>query len=375
MGADNPRALKHMYGADFLQRLVHALCAVYPRFDRAGFLAILPGLGPLEMKGRVHLVRDRLHQLLPADFPGALRVLRASMLKGDLRGFDLWPFTEYVQKFGIGHPELARKALRELTPRFTSEWAVRPFIRQDPKATLDFLLECAQDEDEHVRRWASEGSRSRLPWGERLACVMHDPNLTAPILEALRDDPSLYVRKSVANHLNDISKDHPAWAIDRLRGWLDAAAPEDRKRVEWIATRALRSLIKAGDVDALSLFGAREVRGVTLLGPELDRKTIRMGEDLRFTFTIESIHKRPQKLVVDYVMHFRRADGRLAPKVFKLCQFELAPGETREITKKHPLRAITTRTYHKGAQRLEIQVNGRILGGVDWRLGDGSSRS
>jgi len=370
-GEKNPRALKHMFDAAFLRRLETGLKAAGMRFDARG---LLPAMTKLELKDRVRLVRDHLHAQLPTPFPRSLQILIKAVEAADLRGFDLWPITEFVQTHGTEHPDLALTAMKRLTARFTAEWAVRPFIRQDPTATLAFLLTCARDEDEHVRRWASEGSRPRLPWGERLACVVRDPGLTLPILELLKDDEALYVRKSVANHLNDISKDHPEIVVKVLKQWLRGASVEVRVRREWIAARALRTLVKAGHPGALALFGARPAVGVSVEGLALARKRLRMGEDLVFTFTLRSAHARRQKLVVDYVMHFRRADGSLSPKVFKLRQLELGPREVAEITKRHPLRTITTRTYHAGPQKLQIQVNGEVLGTVEWHLRDGSPR-
>jgi 3-methyladenine DNA glycosylase AlkC len=365
---ENENALKHKFGKDLLQRIAHALHAVYPKFDHKYFNGLERRLQPLEMKARVRLLRDELHGLLPADYLEALAVIMRSVPGGKLRDFDFWIYTEFIQTYGLGHESASLNALKILTTHFTSEWAVRPFLRQSPETALAFLLACAGDEDEKVRRWASEGSRPRLPWGERLHHFIANPRLTLPILEVLKFDPEIFVRTSVANHLNDLAKDHPDYVIEVLKRWQSEAGHAHLSPVNWIAKRALRTLIKAGNLGALELIGVRPARKIELKHFVVSPKTIVLGEILNIAFEIVSQAETDQKLVVDYVVHLVRARKRRSPKVFKFKTVQLRRGETVKLQKSHPIKSITTRSYYPGRHALEIQINGRSFGKRDWFL-------
>lgn len=365
---ENANALKHLYGREMLQRTGRALQKAYPRFPRKRFEAQLTQLEPLEMKPRVRFIRETLRALLPNDYAEALAILLKAAEDQKLKAFDLWPFTDFVAAYGVSDPARSLPALRELTKRFTSEWAVRPFLVQDQSATLGFLIDCARDPHPHVRRWASEGSRPLLPWGERLRSFVQDPAPLLPLLEALRFDPELYVRKSVANHLNDIAKASPALVVRLLARWQAEAGPEHAKKVDWIVRRALRTLIKAGHPEALALVGVSPSVRVELLAFAVSTRVVRLGGALEFSFELRSKSRQPQKLVIDYLMHFVKAHGGTAPKVFKLKAVELAPGARLVVKKRHSLKRITTREYYPGRQGIALQVNGKILARTHWTL-------
>jgi hypothetical protein len=216
---------------------------------------------------------------------------------------------------------------------------------------------------EHVRRLASEGSRPRLPWSFRLDPIVADPSHTAPILENLRTDSSLYVRKSVANHLNDISKDHPDWMLARLKSW-DLAHPH----TQWIAKRAARTLIKAGHRPALQLFNFGAKPAVKLAAFTVSPARLKLGQTLEFSFTLTSTVRRSQQLAIDYLIHYVKASGGSAAKVFKLRELTLAPGTAQTLTKRQTIRDFTTRKHHAGTHRVEIQINGRIMAGGSFVL-------
>ncbi len=215
----NPNALKHLIGPSLLKQLASKIGAVDPSFDQKRFLAIERELLTLELKPRVRLVREALRSELPSDFSHALKILLASVTDGTVTGFGLWPVSDFIQTYGLNHAQLSLDALKQLTPLFSSEFAIRPFLRLFPEKTLQFLKQCALSPNVDLRRWASEGTRPRLPWGERLQAFIQDPAPTLAILELLKFDPELYVRKSVANHLNDIAKDHPKRVIEVLMRW------------------------------------------------------------------------------------------------------------------------------------------------------------
>jgi len=365
---ENPNAFKHWIDKDLLVKIADALAEVFPEFDKKQFVALAPQLKALELKPRVQAVRDQLRHQLPDDYNRAVKILLDSLKSSRLKGFDLWPYTEFVQTYGLESAKLSLDALHKLTQKFTSEFAVRPFLRKYPEETLAFLEKCAEDSSVHVRRWASEGSRPRLPWGERLHLFIENPSRTLKVLEKLKHDSELYVRKSVANHLNDISKDHPKVVINLLKNWQSAAGEVHREKIDWIVRHSLRTLIKAGMPDALKLIGVGPKVKIAVSKLKLNKKIYVMDDGIDFTFTVTSKANKPQKLVVDYVIHFKKANGETSPKVFKLKTFTLKPKETVALKKVHPLKKITTRRYYSGAHAIEIQINGVKYAKSPWTL-------
>lgn len=365
--SENENAFKHWINPKLIQKLGSSLEKIEPSFKTKQFLSHKSKLEPLELKPRVQLIRDALKEALPAEYPKALQVILKSIAQGDVSGFDVWPYAEFIQTYGVDEPQISLEALKEVTKVFTAEWAVRPFIKRHHKNTMKFLMKCAEDNNVHLRRWASEGSRPRLPWGERLHEFILDPTPTLPILEKLKFDSELYVRKSVANHLNDITKDHPQVVIDVLNRWKKQARGEDQKRVDWIVHRSLRTLIKAGHPGALQLIGVKKAR-IETEKLKLAKAKIKLGERLVFEFTLRSTSKENQKIVVDYIIHFVKSNKKQAPKVFKLKSFQLPAGESIQIKKSHHIKKITTREYYSGLHSLEIQVNGTPAGKIDWHL-------
>lgn len=361
-------AFKDFYDQKLLDRMAGAVAGAYPAFDAEGFRGLMPRLKSLEMKPRVQLLREELRARLPQDYKKALAIVLKAAKSGKLESFDLWPLSDFVQTYGLEDPKLSLEALKELTGLFSSEFAVRPFIKRYPKQTMAFLEKCARDESVDVRRWASEGSRPRLPWGERLQEFVADPSSTLPILEALKFDEELYVRKSVANHLNDISKDHPALVIKILAAWKNAAGDKHAKKIEWIIHRSLRTLIKAGYPGALKLIGVGGEAKVKVSALKLNAPRFKLGDRLMFGFRLTSFATKPQKIVVDYIVHFVKANKGTAPKVFKLKTFTLPANKELAIAKSHHLKRVTTRTYYPGVHLLEIQVNGRVVSRVRWEL-------
>ena len=364
----NEKALKHLFNFALLKRMGDSIHEHYASFKRRRFLSLAAKLDELEMKQRIYLIRDELHTLLPEAFPEALKILLKCVRGGNLKDFDLWPITEFIQTFGLGHPSLSLQALFEITELFTAEWAVRPFIQNDSITVMKFLSDCALSKNVHLRRLASEGTRPRLPWGVRLNEFIENPKLTLPILEKLKFDPEIYVRKSIANHLNDIAKDHPNDVIAVLKRWKKEAGSLHQLKMEWTVKRALRTLIKQGHPQALNLIGVSANAKITLVGFKLNQRTFKIGEVLEFQFQLKSQTAHAQKLVIDYIMHFARAHGKSSAKVFKLKSLELSGLGLVLVQKKHRLKEVTTRKHYPGAHALEIQVNGKRLRKIQWNL-------
>ena len=368
--ADFP-LLKDFIDEGLVAQIADRIVMVHPAFERDGFVrAVMAELESLELKQRFACVADKLRDYLPNDYPIALDVLLRILDDADGRfepiddaGFRLLPIPTFVYRHGLGHVEASLDAMYFITRHTSCEAAIRPYIIQYPQATLARLHQWALDDDEHVRRLVSEGSRPRLPWWPQLTDLIADPTPTLALLERLKDDPSLYVRRSVANHLNDIGKDHPALLLERMEAW-SADAGEERR---WLINHALRSLVKGGDQRALAILGYGPA-AVTLEKLALNPMALDFGEELKFSFALRNVGDVAQNLMVDFVMHFRKANGKTAPKVFKLKKMRLAADERAQIEKRFAIRPISTRKYYPGRQRLEIQVNGTVLGGADFEL-------
>lgn len=369
---------KHFINAALVRDAAAQLKRAAPSFDAARFTRLATrDLDTLELKARAMHVAAALEATLPEGFDVAAQCIEAALApahaddelshhttthKG-LAGWILWPAGEFVVRRGMQSPERALQALHAITQRFTAEFAIRPFILAHPALVYRTLHEWVHDESPHVRRLVSEGSRPRLPWGLQLKPLIADPSPTLPLLLALQDDPSAYVRRSVANHLNDIAKDHPALVAQWLETHLPTASAERRA----LLRHASRTLIKRGDARVLSAWGLGGVfkgRAALAIAPT----RVSVGEHLAIAIELTSSARRAQRLAVDYAVHHVKADGRTTPKVFKGWVLELQAGETRALNKRHALKLITTRRYHAGAHEVEVLINGRSVARAGFEL-------
>lgn len=347
-------------------------------FQRSEFEArALAGLERLEFKARAEHIAAALEATLPREFEAACTLLEAALAPAPspdsdvtpppsdagLAGWIVWPLGEYVARRGLAEPERALAALHALTQRLTAEWALRPFIEAHPALTFRTLAAWTGDRSAHVRRLVSEGSRPRLPWGKRTAALITDPSPTLPLLAALQDDPSAYVRRSVANHLNDIAKDHPADVAD----WLAEHLPDASAARHTLLHHASRTLIKQGDARILAAFGlGAALRGDARL--TLAPKRIALGGSVELSVELHSRARAAQELVIDYVVHHVKAHGGTSPKVFKGWTRTLDPRATLVLRKRHAVRPISTRRYFSGAHRVELQVNGAVVAEATFEL-------
>lgn len=364
MKEENPNAFKNFINDSVVKNIGSSIQSVYADFDTKKFCKL--DLTPLELKARVLLITKNLKQLLPENYPEALNILLKAMEKGNLSGFSLWPFSEYISQFGLEHFDESMKGMYRLTQRFTSEFAVRPYFIKDHRKVLKYFSKWATDKNHHVRRWVSEGSRPLLPWGQKLPIFILDPTHTILLLEKLKFDEELYVRKSVANHLNDISKNHPQVVIEVLRLWQKDAKGDDVQKLQWITRHALRTLIKKGHPGALKLMGVGGKAAVKITDFVANKKKYKLNEHLNFSFKVTSTSKSSQKLIIDYAIDFMKANGKKGKKVFKLKTIELEAKETIELKKKHSLKPITTMKYYPGLHHVYLQINGEVLGQIDF---------
>ena len=355
--SDTPApALKAMFDQARLQHIAAQVKVVHPRFDTARFLSLATAnLDALSLMERLRQTTTSLHATLPNDFSDALAILKAVAPRID-HAFVSMILPDYVACHGLDHFDVSMDALRSFTPSASPDCGTRPFLPADPPRALATMATWAHDDNPHVRRLASEGCRPRLPWSFRLDAIVNDPELAAPILETLRADDSLYVRKSVANHLNDVTKRHPIWVLDTIERW-----PLDDPRTAWIARHALRTLIKQGDRRALAVIGAGEVPEVAVHGFSLTPSTIAIGGTVLMDFTLTSQVNRPQSLVIDYRVHYVKKSGVASGKVFKLKSLTLPAHGSVRITRKQAFRDLSTRTHQPGRHELELLVNGESL--------------
>lgn len=357
-------SLKDWFDPPRLRHIAHEVATLHPAFDQKHFFKLaLADLDTLSLMQRLRRTTESLHATLPASYPAALKILRAlaPRLNHSFVGLIL---PDYVAQYGLQHFDLSLAALKFFTPFSSAEFAIRPFLRQDLPRTLAVMETWSRDENDHVRRLASEGCRPRLPWSFRLDPLIADPTPVLPILENLRADPSLYVRKSVANHLNDITKDHPTWVLDLLHGWPLAESPH----TTWIARHALRTLIKKGDPRALTLIGASGKAEVKISRFTITPDNIQLGQKIRLTLHLESTSPKPQRLVVDYALHYVKKSGTTSAKVFKWKEFTLAPGETVTLTRQQTIKDFTTRLQHPGHHAIDLLINGSPLAQSSFHL-------
>ena len=365
-----PEALKEtLFSQPLAAQFAACIAAADPTFDANAYLQTVfdSTWHSLELKGRLHHMALCLKPALPRAYRTALAVLCRAAERMPQGGFISMVYSDYVALYGLEDWEASLPALGQFTCLCSAEYAVRPFIIQDQERMLAQMLAWAADENVHHRRLASEGCRPRLPWGVSLPALKADPRPILPILERLRDDPEEYVRRSVANNLNDIAKDNPAVVIDVLGRWQAQAG----RTFGEIANHALRTLIKKGDPAALALVGVTHGSQVELSDLKLEPQTIPVGGEVAFSFNLRSCAVGVQNLVVDYVLYLVRANGKQTPKVFKLAKRQVAADETITLSKRHSFREITTRRYYPGLHVIEIQVNGVGCGRVEFVIRGG----
>jgi 3-methyladenine DNA glycosylase AlkC len=356
-------ALKEWFNDARYRWFATELAGLSPRFDRKRFLDLtLPGLADRSLLQRLRRTSEAIHASLPDNYRASLAILKKLAPRFD-HNFVTLVLPDFVSLYGHDDFDVSMEALAFFTRFGSAEFAIREFLKRDLKRTLAVMERWSRDENEHVRRLASEGCRPRLPWSFRLEKLVADPAPVAPILENLRADPSLYVRKSVANHLNDITKDHPDWTLATLRRWTTTDP-----HTAWIAKRALRTLIKAGHPEALALFGVKSSAAVRLENLRLSATAIRLGDRLAFSFNLVSTSNRSQRIIADYAIHYVKKSGATARKVFKLAELDLPAKGHATLAKTQRFQNFTTRTHYAGKHRLELLINGRSCAETDFDL-------
>jgi 3-methyladenine DNA glycosylase AlkC len=333
---------------------------------------VMARLAPLELKERSAMIAEVLADHLPQEFPKAAQAIQAALpppldpgkTDDDFGRFIFAPLGDYVAAHGLEHHrDLSLDLMEELTQQFSMEFTLRPFLNRWPDETLARLRDWAGHPHYHVRRLVSEGTRPRLPWGQKVGLTQAE---TLPLLDQLYGDPTRFVTRSVANHLNDIAKADAQAVLKRLDRWRSAGG-QDPKELDWMARHALRGLIKAGHPGAMAALGYRPDARVRLSDLGVAPSPVERGGVLEIELTLTATRHEP--VIVDYIITFARPGGKSADKVFKLKTLTLASGDPKRLSKRHPLKAdASTFTLHPGPHRLAVQVNGQVLGTADFDL-------
>ena len=367
---------KNNISADLVRCLGLLLGKHLEGFDRLAYeTEILGQLNDLELKERARLVADVTSRVLPTDLDERFAVIEAILHpmsdaevtrdsdERGIRGWGMMPLGMIVSDCGLDDFDKSFALMKEMTRRATAEFDVRPFLDADQGRALEIMTPWVNDPSVHVRRLVSEGTRPRLPWGMQLKQLVADPTPTLPLLEALKDDPEEYVRRSVANHLNDIAKDHPDLVAEIAARWLQGA---DKNRLK-LVRHACRSLIKQGHTATLKAFGLNSPE-IAFDGPEILTGSVTYGGAVDFSIDLKSTSRSAQDLVFDYVVHFKKANGKQAPKVFKWTKARLEPGQSLSLKRSHAIKPITTRVYYGGVQAISIRINGQDFGFSEFEL-------
>jgi 3-methyladenine DNA glycosylase AlkC len=364
------KLFRDAFTEETVEYIAQNLNRVNPDFERDSFLSfVLDGFLLLGFGDRAQRICDGLKKFLPRDRAKALNMVRQSLgpepekdfLDG-FEGFYVMPLGMYVSQVCLDIPDLALPALKELTSRFTVEGDIRPFLLEHYEKTYEFLELLTEHPSPFVRRLASEGTRPRLPLASRLPMFQEDPSPVIRLLTRLYRDENLMVRRSVANNLNDISKDNPDTVVLTLRTWKEQGSDPD---LDWLTKHALRSLIKQNHGGALELLGYHD-GGITLKDFSLSARELTLGESC--TISAEIHASAEAVLAINYVIHFRKASGRLSPKVFRLPDKVLKSGEVFSLKKVHKFLPFKNQRFYEGEQRIELRINGKSYGSESFML-------
>lgn len=356
--------LKNMFHQESLFDMAQNIKSVYPSFQAEEFLkSTMDGTWEeLELKARVRKISTVLGQYLPADYEKALAVLDQVIDKCPTGFFGII-FPDFVEVYGQDEQnwDLSIAALERYTPYSSSEFAVRPFIIAHEERMMAQMYAWSKHENEHVRRLSSEGCRPQLPWGQALVKYKKDPAPILPILEQLKADPSLYVRKSVANNLNDISKTHPELTAKLAKEWYGK-----NEYTDWVVKHGCRTLLKKGNKDVLAIFGYHDAASIEVEDFVRTPDSVSVGEDITFSFTISV--KEATKIRLEYGIDYVKSNGKRNRKIFQISEIIMNENEKKSYTKKHSFVDLTTRKHYPGIHSITLIVNGTERGSLDFEL-------
>ncbi|MCU0432559.1 MAG: DNA alkylation repair protein [Bacteroidia bacterium] len=353
--------LKDLYSPAFYQSFSNIAGQFLPNFDRKKFTKAIftKDWEQKELKDRMKHSSVVLHEFMPSAFAKAAPVVK-NMAKAILqdksieRSFAYMFLPDYIEKYGINHFDASVKAMEVVTELASCEYAVRPFLIKYGDKMFAQMLAWSTHKNHHVRRLASEGARPRLPWGMAVPGLKANPQPVLPILENLKTDSSEYVRRSVANNLNDIAKDHPKLVIALAKSWKGLGENTDA-----IVKHGCRTLLKQGNAEVLKHFKLADDPALTISHFELLTPKVKIGGHLELSFTVNNASRKPQTIRLEYAIYFLMKNGQFSKKVFKISEKEYAAGSSTAVLKKHSFRVITTRQYYTGLHKVGVILNGK----------------
>lgn len=355
-------ALKDLYTPTFYRGVAQCMAESIPGFDESAFMQLIysPTFESMELKARMKHTAECLHHFMPDSYKAAVVLLQHLVERLKAHGFwqerlEMMFLPNYIEVYGLSDPEASLQAMEVITQYVSCEFAIRPFLNRYFDQTLNQMQAWTTHPQARVRRLASEGCRPRLPWGLSVPVLKQVPTLVLPILEALKNDPDEAVRRSVANNLNDISKDHPELIIEIAGAWKGMS-----KDTNAIIKHGCRTLLKHGHQSVLGHFGLNSkgliVEAFRILNPE-----VHIGDALKFTFRIHNLEQHEKTVRLEYAIHYRKANGQLSKKVFKISERMYQSGQAENITRNQSFKLITTRKFYSGGHELEVIVNGTVM--------------
>jgi 3-methyladenine DNA glycosylase AlkC len=350
--SQKPEPLKNLLSADFVSQLSKAFKKADPNFDAAKFQksCIDKSWNEKELKQRIRHISKTIHDFLPYHYKKQIGILLK--VAPNFGGLASLVFPDFVEVYGLADIDVSLDALEILTQLSTAEFAIRPLISAQQKKVMQQVKKWAKHPNEHVRRLASEGIRPRLPWAAPLSQFKKNPAEVLQVLEILKNDPSEYVRRSVANNLNDIAKDHPDLLLKTAKNWIGKSEETDK-----LLKHACRTLLKQGNVTALGLFGFSKNFNASIQKFKIQNPKISIGDTLSFSFELTNDSKKTQQLRIEYIVHFLKNNGKHSQKVFQLSSKHFLPGTTA-FKRTHRFKDFTTRKHYPGKHFIVIAVNG-----------------
>ncbi len=350
-----PEQLKNLFFTqESISHLANSIQRKYHGFDKNKFINEVfdESFEEKELKQRMRHVTIVLKDNLPNDYEEAVKILMT--IAPEITGFDSMCLPDFVEMYGLDYWDLSFEALEVFTKCCSSEFAVRPFIVKDTDKAMKQMSLFAENKNHHVRRLASEGCRPMLPWAMALPVFKKDPGRIIPILEKLKNDDSDYVRKSVANNLNDISKNQPDLVLDICEKWQG-----ESERTDWIVKQACRTMLKSGNKRAMLLFGFANPDNINVNNLKASNNKPSIGDEITFSFDLEVNSKSEKKVRLEYIVHYVKKNNKISPKVFQIKEATFKPG-VYVIKKKQIFENVSTRMHSPGVHVIEIKVNGEV---------------
>lgn len=364
-----PEPLKNIYNPTFFEQFTKTVKQVLPQFKKQAFLNQVfdTEWERKELKQRMRHIASTLRNHLPGTYKEQVQIIihiiEQTEKNGMKAGFEYMFFPDFIEQFGLGDWETSLNAMESITQFISCEFAIRPFLLNYPDEVMAQMLKWSKHTHPHVRRFASEGCRPRLPWAMAIPALKKDPSPILPMLENLKADDSLFVRKSVANNLNDIAKDHPEVVVDVVKNWKGISQETD-----WIIKHGCRTLLKKAHPSTYQLFDLSNSTSCRVTDLALDKTKLKIGERLRFSFKLKPTFEKPSKLRLEYAVYYVKAAGQYSRKIFQLNENIFQPKESYVFQKEQRFQDFTTRKHYPGKHKLAIVVNGKEMAAKEFLL-------